>query len=187
MPPLFDSDSSIRIEMKPNTAGFFTTLSILIFVFGSESLSAQPGPKIQVSDQNQPWSLTVGSADIVGGAGGDFASEYESAVDEKQLKIINRGPPNLSRSYRVDVRKDDSSWDSRITLYIRRTSDGTGTGTITGGTVYQEVTGQDMSFFSGNENRDNIDVQFKVSGGYAGEALSADSYVTGVVYTVTRQ
>ncbi len=162
---------------------FCAAIVALVVVFGLELVSAQPRARIFVSNKNQPWSLTVGSADIIGGAGGDFAAEYESAADEKQLQISNPGP--LSGYYRVDVRKSDSSWDSRITLYIRRTSDGTGTGTISGGTVYQEVTDQDTEFFSGYQDRSDIDVQFKVSGGYAGLGLHADSYVTSVVYTVT--
>lgn len=154
---------------------------ILIAALGIAGIAAAPKVRITVSQQNTAWSdVDVGPTDIIGGPGGDFAAEYESVVDFKLLDI-----KNANGNWRIDIRKTDAVWDSNVTLYVRRSSDGTGGTTITGGTAYQAVTNTDATFFSGSGDWSNIGVQFKVSGAYASAGVDIGTYTTTLTYTIT--
>ena len=157
-------------------------LSVLVAVLAASVSTDAFAPPLQlrISQANQSWDVAVGPADILGGDGGDFADEFESASDEKQLDV-----KNPVANWRIDVSRSSASWHTNIHLYIRRTSDGTGTGTISIGTTYQEITTTNTSFFDGTGQRDNVDLQFKVGGAFAAAGVPAGSYVTTITYTVT--
>ena len=124
------------------------------------------------------WVETVDENDLVGGPGSDLNSTYESAAD--QITILIEGAEQ--GSWRGDVRKADVDWLSGLHLYVRRTSDGSGQGTISGGTTYQEVTDTYQTFFSGSKNRSGISVQEMIDGVSAG--LTCDMYETTVYYLI---
>lgn len=122
------------------------------------------------------WSETIDALDLQAGAGSDLIDTYESASNEISIQIVS--PAN----WRVDVRKSDITWHSNFQLYVRRTSDGTGGGSISGGTTYQEVTDTDQSFFTGNKNRNSVDVQLRLTG--VSIQIPPGTYTTTVYYTV---
>ena len=80
-------------------------------------------------------------------------------------------------------RLDDSSWHNDLIVYVKRTSDGQGGGSISGGLDYVFVLtiGQAL-FFSGKGDRSNIAVQYKVTG--MSVDVSPATYNTTVVFTV---
>lgn len=158
----------------------FLIISSLLFTIITQSVYTAPKVKLTLSPGYKGWTVTVGQADLTGGAGSDFASEYESPVNETDLDISNS-----AGNWRVDVRKQDINWHADIHLYVQRTSDGTGTGTISGGSVYQEVTNIDTVFFSGTGDRTVVTLQFRVSGSYASLGIPIDTYETTITYTVT--
>ena len=86
------------------------------------------------------------------------------------------------KTWRVDVSKTDSNWHTDFTLSVQRTGNGTGAGSISGGTSYQEVTSTDIEFFSGDKNRKDIPVQLRLSG--MSVDVAPDTYTTTVYYTV---
>jgi hypothetical protein len=126
------------------------------------------------------WSEPIGASDLVSGAGSDLADAYESTVDEVVITIATT--TGAGDNWRVDVRKSDTNWPSSFKLWVQRTSDGTGPGSITGGTTYQQVTGSDASFFSGAGDRSNVDVRVKLTGASVSEL--PDTYVASLIYTV---
>jgi hypothetical protein len=125
--------------------------------------------------------LRLSSQELVGGAGTGFAASYESTPDEIRLTIRNTQGPTAP--WRVDVRRADTNWDGALTLSVRRTSDGTGDGSISDGTAYQAVTTSDAVFFDGTGDRQKIDLQLKIDGDL--NSLFVDDYVTTVFYTLT--
>lgn len=125
------------------------------------------------------WSRAVGELDLVAGGGSDLTFSYESAVDQGLVDITGAG----QATWRVDVKRSDTTWHNDLSLEVQRTSDGSGPGSISGGTTYIEVTTIDMEFYSGDRSRQNVDVQLKISG--VSVSLGIGSFSTTVTYTVT--
>ena len=126
------------------------------------------------------WTETIDENDLQSGAGSNLIDTYESVTNASTANISNC--TGDSDNWRVDVRRFDSIWDGDFTICVKRTSDGTGTGSISGGLSYIEVTTTYVEFFSGAGNRDNIDLQYELTG-MSVSALS-DNYSTTVVFTV---
>jgi len=123
--------------------------------------------------------FAIGSSDLQAGPGSDLNPSYSSASDQVILDIIAAG------NWGVDVNKSDSKWHSNFHLSIKRTSDGTGSGTISGGSDYQEITGTNQSFFSGSLDRNTINIQLQLTG--VSITIPPDNYSTTVTYTVADQ
>ena len=126
------------------------------------------------------WSLLNDAGDLVFGAGSDLISDQESAQDQVALTIADT--TGDTDNWRVDARRSDTNWPVGLSIFVKRTSDGAGTGNISGGSAYQEVTVSDGSFFSGSGNRNGIGMQLKLSGASVG--IAPDTYSTSIVYTV---
>jgi len=126
------------------------------------------------------WAETVDAADLESGAGSDLNGTYESQVEEVELTIFNTGGD--SDNWRLDVRRTDTEWPPSLTLWIKRTSDGTGNGTISAGITYQEVTATDASLCIGSGDRDGINIQLRLTG--MSVTCPPENYLSTVVYTV---
>ena len=126
------------------------------------------------------WTETIDASDLISGAGNNLIDTYQSTTNATTANISNC--TGDSDNWRVDVRRVDGTWHGDYTLYIKRTSDGTGTGSISGGLSYIEVNTTDAEFFSGAGNRDNIDLQYELAG--MSVSASPDNYSTTVVFTV---
>lgn len=124
------------------------------------------------------WAETIDASDLVAGAGSDLIDTYESASDQVYVRIVAVG----DRYWRVDVKRIDNNWHADFQLSVRRTSDGTGDGSISGGTSYLAVTDTDQSFFNGYMGRNMIDIQLELSG--VSIQIPPDTYTTTVNYTV---
>lgn len=123
------------------------------------------------------WTRTIDASDLTAGAGSDLAASYESASDATDLET------SVAGNYRVDVRRNVGSWDGALSLYVKRTSDGTGSGSVSGGTAYQEVTITSQEFFTGSLSRTDVHVQYQVDG--LSIDVDPDTYATMVSYTIT--
>jgi len=125
------------------------------------------------------WTQTIMASDLSRGAGSDLNSQYDSPVGITTINISN-----VSGTWQVNVRRDTGSWPAGLHVWVRRTSDGTGTGSISGGAAYVEVTALDTAVFSGTDPRDNVALQFRVTG--MSKTVSPDTYVSSMIYTVTQ-
>jgi len=126
------------------------------------------------------WTLTSGPSDLAAGAGSDLPPSSESSVDQAAITISNTAGD--ADNWRVDARRSDTTWNGNLVLWVKRTADGVGGGSITGGTAYQEVSTTDASFFSGSGDRNGITLQLKLSG--VSIQVPPNTYSTSVVYTV---
>jgi hypothetical protein len=124
------------------------------------------------------WFETIDETDLMGGAGSDLESTYESAADQVSIDLLGAG----NKGWRVDIRKVDTDWHADLGLYARRTSDGSGPGQIAGGTSYQQITDTYQEFVRGDHNRRGVNVQLMLDGVSAG--LPCGNYLTTVYYTV---
>ena len=155
---------------KKTTSNLF--FLILIF-FGSLSMSQ--AQEITVTGS---WTETIDVTDLQGGPGTDLVDTYESATDQIEVEIKGK----KTKDWRVDVSKVDTNWHTDLVLSVKRTADGIGSGGISGGTSYQEVTSIDSEFFRGGKNRKNVTVQLRLSNMSAN--VPTDTYTTTVYYTV---
>jgi hypothetical protein len=124
-------------------------------------------------------SWTITSANLQGGAGTDLVSSYESASNAMRIEIKDAQD---SDTWTVDIKKTDVSWHGNLHLWARRTSNGEGNGTISGGTAYQEITNIDYLFFTGKAERNQVSIQLKVTG--VSVHIPVASYSTYVYCTV---
>ncbi len=127
------------------------------------------------------WNLLIDSSDVVGGAGGNLIPSYTSASDSIVLDVSST--IDDSDSWQIQVHKTDSNWSGGLVLSCIRSTNGIGSGTISGGnTVYLDLTAVGQLFFDGAGDRTSIDIQLKLSGVTA--AIASDVYVTTVYFTV---
>ncbi|MDD5712577.1 MAG: hypothetical protein PHY31_07465 [Smithellaceae bacterium] len=152
-------------------------LIFLMVILGAVLIS-RPVQAVGISATGS-WSETINANDLTGGAGSILNSTYESG--SSQINIDITGLLALL-GWRVDVSKTDGNWNSGMHLYVRRTANGSGLGSISGGTSYQELTGASSTFFNGLGNRSGIKLQFKLDG--ITMQLPPATYTTTVYYTV---
>jgi hypothetical protein len=155
------------------------TLLILIL-----SLSA-PGFCQSISISNSPaggtWSVSSLSSNVTS-AGTNYTHTEESGASHTLLKVT------ALLLYSVSVHQSvASNWDSELLLSVKRTGNGTGSGTIANGTTYIQLTTSPQTFFTGSLglglSRDNIPVQYKIAG--LSVMLPVKTYTTTVQYTIT--
>ncbi len=127
------------------------------------------------------WGETVNASDLVAGAGTKLIDTYESLTDATYLAISDC--TDDSDSWRVDARRvDEGGWYGDFTLYVERTSNGTGNGSISGELSYVEINSIDTQIFSGTGDRSNITIQYKLTG--MSINVSPSNYNTMVLFTV---
>ena len=126
------------------------------------------------------WAETIDASDLQAGAGSDLISTYESASNVGIVDISS-----TAGNWALVIKKTDTNWHGNFHLYVKRTSDGSGSGTISGGTAYQEITDLDQSFFSGSNDRSNINLQLKLEG--VSIQVPPDVYTATIYYTVSDQ
>lgn len=128
------------------------------------------------------WSKTVNEADLISGAGSNLVDTYESSTNASTINISNC--IDDQDEWKVDVKRDDTgSWPISLILYVRRTSDGTGGGSISGGLSYTEINPTiDSQFFEGRGDRNNITVQYKLTGMSVG--ITPGNRSTTITFTV---
>jgi hypothetical protein len=124
------------------------------------------------------WSEVVNSSNLTAGAGSVLRSPIESSTSVAVINISNTG----GSSWAVKVKKTDLLWPTGTSLAVKRTADGSGFGSIFGGTTYLGLTGNEQIIFSGAGDRSDIRIQLKLSG------LSVDNppdnYSTSITYRI---
>jgi hypothetical protein len=155
------------------------TLATAALVCGAMGLSG-PAPAKDITVLGN-WSLTIGPGDLVGGAGTDLNSTYQSNPAQVYVTISNC--QNRNDQWHVNVRRTDTVWDSQLQLWVQRTGDGVGSGrSIAGGTTYQQVGLTDGYFFYGQGDRSSIPVQLELTG--VSVSLAPGTYSTTITYTL---
>ncbi len=127
------------------------------------------------------WTKIVGSGDLIAGAGSDLAAQYESVSGTTSLDITNAA----GGAWRIFARRASGTWDPAFRLSIRRTSDGSGSGSVQGGASYVELSTLDTEILTGVGDRSGIALQLKLSG--MSRKVSPNTYSSGIIFTVVAQ
>jgi hypothetical protein len=133
------------------------------------------------------WYPSVAS-NLITDAGLNYSSSLKVQSPSNQTLIslsLEGGIFNvLFNNWQVDVSRYDTKWNPNLNLEVRRTSNGSGTifGSISGGTIFQEVTPNSKSFFNGVGNYSGIGIQYQISG--LSVLIPADTYSTTVMFTL---
>jgi hypothetical protein len=127
------------------------------------------------------WTETIDANDLIAGAGSNVTSQYESVTGSTTHDIVN----TAGGSWRIVARRADSTWHGNLILFVRRTSDGSGPGSILGGTSYVQLSALDTEIFTGTGDRSIIAVQFKLTG--MSKDISPNTYSSGIIFTITAQ
>jgi hypothetical protein len=133
--------------------------------------------RIRVTGQ---WSEIIDVNDLAGPPGSDLIPYQESAPNQSLVDITN-----TNRFWDVSIYKVDSLWPATFRLYVRRTGNGTGPGSISGGLNYLEITDAEQIFFSGSRQRRDIPLQFRLEG--LSVQIPPQVYTTTIIYTVTER
>ncbi len=161
-----------------NKKSLWHKISIIIFIIGFSVIEIN-AQKIRVTNI---WSLDLSNE--ITEAGTDYIGTYTSDASQMLVRVFQVGNNTWSVSVRHSPNND---WDSSITLLAIRTGDGTGTGSIIGGSNYQTVTESDILFFSGQSNRSDIPIQYQLQNISVTipVILTNPRYRTKVWYTLT--
>jgi hypothetical protein len=122
------------------------------------------------------WNLTVGEANLTGGAGTDLTDTYESATNQV---ICDVNGASFKKTWAVYVHMT-GGWDSRLRLDTRRQA----YNNLVGGTAYFELTTTDQEFFYTTVKRaaNGIQIQFRLRG--MSLQVPIGTHSTTVVYTL---
>ncbi len=131
-----------------------------------------------------------GSSFSIDEAGSDFQSTIES--ESSLFLTITSGDEwdkktNPNRKWKVEVRKEDISWNNEIGIEIVRKGDGWGLNDhkkskLYNGTSYQTVRDISSYFFGGKGLVSEIPIQFRLSG--FSIVQGAGDYETNIILTI---
>jgi len=127
------------------------------------------------------WTdLVISSSDLQGGAGTDLQGSYTSGEGATTLNVT--GTSGSDDAWKVQVRMDNTSWQSEVILSVQRKGDGSGAGSISNGTSYTTVGTSDVYFFEGTGDKTDIPVQYEISG--MSISMPPGTYSTTLTFTV---
>jgi len=123
------------------------------------------------------WNIVVGAGDLTGGAGTTLPASFESMAGVTTVTIANEQSP-----WRLMARYAHTNWNNAVSVMIKRTSDGSGAGSISGGSSYVELSTVDTEICSGDGDRSNVALQYKLTG--TSLHVSPGLYSTSIIFTV---
>lgn len=123
------------------------------------------------------WVETITATNLVAGAGSDLQPRFESISGVTILTISN-----ASGAWTLRARLSGTGGHGDVSVQVKRTSTGGGTGSIEGGTTYTDLSSLDSEIFNGTESRENISLQFKLTG--ISCQISPDTYLSSIIFTV---
>lgn len=126
------------------------------------------------------WTLPITAADLVAGAGSALRTSLDGGPGDVRVDVDLTGGDD--DRWRLEIRRSDASWDPDLRVWVRRTGDGTGTGTIADGDTWVEVGATNSIFFEGSGDRQDVPIQLRL-GGLSLEAPPA-AYLTALQYTL---
>jgi hypothetical protein len=126
------------------------------------------------------WERTLTEADLQSGPGSSFQTTYESPID---AVLVDISVPPSDKHWKIGVRMDNTGWYPTLQIWARRTGEGTAwKGFVMDGTVYQQITPDDLEFFRGMRDRSSIPIQYQIRNVSA--AIPAALYSAEIVYTL---
>jgi hypothetical protein len=106
------------------------------------------------------WSQQIGPNDLASGPGSNFRSPIDSNATQATVNVSNAS----GVGWTVRVRLEDSTLPEGVSLAVRRSSDGSGDGSLSADIGYLVLNGQEQALFSGLGDRSAIGLQLRLSG-----------------------
>ena len=125
------------------------------------------------------WSQTLTASHLTAGAGSDLQNQTESVAGVTILTVSN-APGDWT--LRARLGNGGGNWSGNFALFVKRTSAGSGSGSVSGAESYVEITSTDTAIFSGSEDRNNLSLQFTLPG--LASNVSAATYLSSIIFTV---
>lgn len=150
------------------------TIAIFILIMIAKTNFAQT---ISVTGNWSPSVTTLTTA------GAEYSSSNITSLANQSNVTINA---TGSQSWIVKVSKIDSDWNPSLTLWIRKTGDGAGNGSISpiGATTFTQLTAIDQEIFRGTRKRDTpVPIEYEIRG--VSVLVPAKAYSTTIMYTIT--
>jgi hypothetical protein len=160
--------------MRKKKALIYTLLSVSAVFLCSGGLCWA----IAISVTGGSWSETIGSPPPP--AGSNLPNTRESTTNAISINITS-----TNGNWGLTVNKTNIKWHDNLHLWVKRTSDGSGLGSISGGSSYVEATDIGNAFFNGNGDRSNVNIQLQLTG--ISIQVPPDTYTATIYYTVTDQ
>jgi hypothetical protein len=130
-------------------------------------------PKISASGS---WFLSIDQSNLISGGGSNLQSTYQSPPDATLIDI----KADKKSSWAVYVRR--IQLPNNLTIYVRRTSDGRGKGSIEGGENFIPLGEGYTMLFRGREERKDITIQYRIRG--VSISISPGLRDLQIIYTV---
>jgi len=127
---------------------------------------------------NGTWNLNITSANLQGAPGSNLIDTYTSTMGDVTIDVNGT---TFKKTWRVDVHKEDISWDSNFHLDVQRAA----FPNLIGGTTYSEITNTDREFFhtTARKNAVGIQLQYRLRS-VSSTFLYAATYSVRIVYTL---
>lgn len=149
----------------------FGLLYFLFMTFSSDALAQN----LRLSGA---WKVSHNNFQIE--AGDDIPGTIRSDADQISLSV--NGNVNKS-NWVIRVHMEEyNTWNNNLELWVRRTGNGVGSGSVYGGNTFQRIARMETDFFSGQRVVNNIDVQYELRG--ATVLIPASNYQATIFYTL---
>jgi len=104
------------------------------------------------------WSLSIDQSNLISGGGNNLQSTYQSQPDATLIDI----KADKNSLWTVYVKR--IPLPNHLTLYVRRTSDGRGKGSIEGGENFIPLGEGYTMLFRGRDERKDVTIQYRIEG-----------------------
>jgi hypothetical protein len=139
--------------------------------------SAAVAADVQVS--GEPWTRSIGAAQLQAGAGSDFASPV--LADESLTLLSISGTNGAAWIIQVSLVGNPLTWPDGVVLELRRAG-GLNEAGIVEGLVFEEVTLAPQPFFSGTGDYADVEILVRLSG--FDVETPPDDYTIGVQFQI---
>jgi hypothetical protein len=155
---------------------------ILLFTMGLGIILVPAGPAFAVLNitATGSWTQSIDKNNLTGGPGTDLTNTFTSAQNTTLITIT--GTTSKRDNWQINIKRINTTWAGSLLVFAQRTSNGTGTGTISGGQAYIQVTTNDTTFFTGAGNRNGVQIQLQLTG--ASLTVPPNQYSTTIQYTI---
>jgi hypothetical protein len=166
--------------MKRASHGMGKCILLFTMAFGMVFLAVKPAAAVINITVSGSWNQTIDKNNLTGGAGTDLNNTFASSQNINLITIT--GTKNRNDNWQVNIKRIDTTWNGSLQIFARRTSSGTGTGSVSGGQAYIQLTQNDTTFFNGAGDLNGIWVQLQLTG--TSVQVSPNQYSTTIQYTI---
>ena len=127
------------------------------------------------------WTETIDKDDLAGGPGSGLTGTYSSAQNVN-LITVSGATSNKGDNWQINIKRINTAWNGSLQISARRTSGGSGPGSVSGGEAFIQVSETDGVFFTGAGNLNGIRVQLQLTG--VSLQVPPNQYSTTIQYTI---